>query len=188
MARKQVKDKERPIATWAEAEAAMAEYAIAQTRIEREEAAYNHDEQKRRERMTEAHAPLRTEMEAIEQGMKKFCMTNRADFGGKQSKELGHGTVSFRVGNPKVDKVKGFTFEAVLDLLKGAPDRVRRMFIRTKEELNREAVLANDAVAGDPDADPESYISPAVMLKEYKLFVTQDETFGIEIKKAVETV
>jgi len=188
MARKQVKDKARSIENWTEAEAAMAEYAVMETSIEREEAAYNHDEQKRREKLTEKHSPLRESMAEIEQGMKAFCVKNRSDFGGKQTKELTHADVGFRLGPPKVERAKGFTFDGVVDLLKQAPEDMRGLFIRTKDELNKEAIIANNARAADPAADPSTYVSPDILREQFRVFVTQEETFGITVKKAVETV
>ncbi|EPA9714788.1 host-nuclease inhibitor Gam family protein, partial [Escherichia coli] len=87
------------------------------------------------------------EIKVLFKGIQDWCKTNRDELtnGGKtKTANLTTGTVSWRLGNPSCSVSRDV--EGVIEML-------RRMglerFIRTKEEVNKEAVLAEpDAVKG----------------------------------------
>lgn len=62
------------------------------------------------------------------------------EFNGKKSTDLLHAIVGWRTNPPSLKPLKGFTWAAVLERIKNLG---RIDFIRTKEELNKEAILAN---------------------------------------------
>lgn len=113
-----------------------------------------------------------TEMkESQEDRMKQVHMwaeNNRDDFDDKKSLDLVHAVIGFRTGNPAVKAQKGFTLVSCLNLLK---KNNHTQFIRTKEELDKEAILAKRT-----DAETLAIIGEA------GLEISQTETFFIDTK------
>lgn len=87
---------------------------------------------------------------------------------GRKSLELLHGTVGYRTGNPTVRLPRGVDEAALCEELRcsGFPK-----YVRTREEVNREAVLAAD------DAARESLAAHGVKVTQTK------DRFFIEIKR-----
>lgn len=140
---------------------------------------YNEEDAKKRKILDDICNPLRSEIEEIALGMEDFCVANRADFGKTKSKELPNGVVSFRNSTPKVEKAKGLTWEKVLDVLKGS--KLKKRFVRTKDEINKEQILAEYA-ACENDVQKKNL---AGELNTVFLHVAQEETFGYEPVQAV---
>lgn len=86
----------------------------------------------------------------------------------RKSLELLHGTVGYRTGNPTVRLPRGVEEAALCEELRGAgfPE-----YVRAREEVNREAVLAAD------DAARESLAAHGVKVTQTK------DRFFIEIKR-----
>ena len=87
---------------------------------------------------------------------------------GRKSLELLHGTVGYRTGNPTVRLPRGVDEAALCEELccSGFPE-----YVRVREEVNREAVLAAD------DAARESLAAHGVKVTQTK------DRFYIEIKR-----
>lgn len=87
---------------------------------------------------------------------------------GRKSLELLHGTVGFRTGNPTVRLPRGVDEAALCEELRcsGFPE-----YVRTREEVNREAVLAAD------DPTRESLAAHGVKVTQTK------DRFFIEVKR-----
>jgi len=141
---------------------------------------YNEEDAKRRVALDQFCNPLRSEIESLELGMEDFCNVNRAEFGDKKSKEFPNGVVSFRTGNPKVDKEKGMTWAKVLEIIKNSKFVAR--FVRSVEEINKEQILADYAACKD-ESEKEKLRSD---LSSVYLKVAQDETFGYSLAQAME--
>jgi len=93
-----------------------------------------------------------------------FAQKNDQLFEKKKSYKFLHATIGFRVGTPKVKLAKGYTWKAALQLLRvQLPD-----FIRTKEEANKEMIIAN--------RNTEQYPT----LLECGVTVVQDDTFYVD--------
>ena len=86
----------------------------------------------------------------------------------KKSMETAHGVLGFRTGTPKLKTRKGFTWAAVLELLK----EFNPAYVRTSEEVAKDKLLA----------DRENEDMPELMQK-VGIKVEQDETFFVEPKK-----
>ncbi len=179
--RQKVQDRAEYIASWEEADRALAEIAIAQQSIAHDEAAYNQREQITRQKMTDKHSPMRSRIEELRLGLKNFCEERRAEFGKRKSVELQHGILSFRLGTPRVGKDRRFTWEAVLELVRRSVWAPK--IIRTKEELNKESVL--ELSTAYDQGDTENGMSPDA-LRECGMVVEQEETFAFQIKLAVD--
>lgn len=89
--------------------------------------------------------PLRGELAAKTEGLRIWSEANRAALtaGGKvKSADLGTGVVGWRLRNPRVSMPKDVA--SLIERLKGLG---LQRFVRTKEEPNKEAMLAEAAVA-----------------------------------------
>jgi phage host-nuclease inhibitor protein Gam len=90
-------------------------------------------------------------------------------FGGeKKSMNLLHGTIGFRLGNPKLKSAKGFTWTSILELVK---DRMHN-YIRTKEEVAKDKILA--------DKDNKDIKE---LITQCGIEIVQEESFYIEPKE-----
>lgn len=99
--------------------------------------------------------------------LKSYAENSREEFGKKKSLDFATGRLGFRTGTPKLKTRRGFTWAAVLELLKDKlPD-----YVVTKEQPNKEKLLA--------DRNSEE-LQP--LLKTVGVEVKQDETFFVEPK------
>ena len=113
---------------------------------------------------------LAAEDKALRAQVKVVAVGHRAEFGDKKSLELVHGVLTFRTSPPSVRKLNNkWTEEAVLDALK----EWRRRYVRVREALDKERILADHAAGKVTDAE----------LAECGVKVAQPETFGIELKQ-----
>ena len=88
--------------------------------------------------------PIRAELAALEQGVQTWCEANRAaitNSGRVKFADMGTGKVLWRLRPPKVT-VRGA--EAVIEAIKALG---RTAFLRTKEEINKDAMLADRVAA-----------------------------------------
>lgn len=121
----------------------------------------------------EEHADRLAELEqqkaeAFER-MQVYATENREElFSKRKSMETTHGTLGFRTGTPKLKTKKGFTWAAVLELLK----KFGKDYVRTVEEPAKDKLLANRE-----DEDCRK------VMEECGIVVAQDETFFVEPKK-----
>jgi phage host-nuclease inhibitor protein Gam len=96
-----------------------------------------------------------------------WAESNAGDFGKLKSIEMIHGTIGWRVSPPTLKTLSGWTWQRVLDALKSlghAP------FIRTKEEVDKQAVLAQRENLLDGD------------LRQFGCKIVQEESFFVEPK------
>lgn len=98
-----------------------------------------------------------------------WAVANPGEFPPKKSLELTHATIGFRTGMPRLKPIKRTSWERILDLIK-AESRLRK-YVRTKEEVDREGLIADRDALG-----PET-------LETIALKVVQDETFFIDPKR-----
>ena len=94
--------------------------------------------------------------------LQAYAEANPELFTDKKSMEFTHGTIGFRTGMPKLNTRKGFKWPAVFELVKSS----LKKYIRTKEEVDKEGLLADRVALGDK-------------LKDVGLEVVQDETFFV---------
>lgn len=101
--------------------------------------------------------------------MQTYC-TEQKDvlFANQRTIETVHGTVGFRTTPPALKNRKGFTWAAVLELVKVKLPT----YVRTKEELDKESLLAAR------NTDEVSKLFPSIGVE-----VVQSETFGVTLKK-----
>lgn len=150
-----------------EAEAALAIVARCNSELKKIEAKMELEKQRIEDKYRDQVQALNDEMtvpkETIEVWAKKDCTT----WEGK-SFDMAHGTVGFRTNPPKLEKKRGFTWEAITELLqKHFPH-----LVRSKDEPMKEAIIA---MRDDKEFEKVS--------EKCYLTVVQDETFFIKTKE-----
>lgn len=131
----------KPIRSYEDADQTLLEIADCETQLQKQEAEMNEQIQKIRDEYEKNTHVVRAVKVSLEKELEKFCIHNKSDFEKSRSRELVHGLIGFRNSPPKVALLnRKYKWETVLELL----GRVRfgKDFIRKKEEINKEAVLA----------------------------------------------
>lgn len=122
-----------------------------------------------RENNADRLAELENEKSAAFEEMQVFATENREElFTKRKSMETVRGTLGFRTGQPKLKTKKGFTWAAILELLKVKG----RQYIRMAEEVAKDKLLA--------ERDEEE---TRAIMESCGVTVIQDETFFVEPKK-----
>lgn len=111
-------------------------------------------------RLGQIEAAMQPQVEAVH----AWAEAHPEEFQGKKSLEMLHGIIGWRITPPALKPLRGFTWATVLNRLR---DLGRFDFIRTKEEVNKEALLAA--------RDTEN-------LKAFYCQVIQEDEFFIEPK------
>jgi phage host-nuclease inhibitor protein Gam len=148
---------------------ALSAFAVANAKEQSINAKMDEAMTKIREKYADELADLKELQDTNNEIVKVYCVENQeALFAKKKSYETVHGTVGFRTGTPALKTAKGFTWAAVLTLAK----KVLPNYIRTKDEVNKEALLADRE-------KPEIKVA----FEEIGVVVEQGETFFIDLKK-----
>lgn len=158
-----------PPSTQQEADKVLAAYAKADARKQEINALMDNRFTKIREEYAEELGAIEVTTQENLDKLHMYYENNTEVFGKKKSLETAHGLVGFRTGTPKLKTMRGFTWEAVLELLKS---NSRVGFVRSKEEVAKDLLIANRS--------NENVIE---ILKENKMEIVQDETFFVELKK-----
>lgn len=112
---------------------------------------------------------LTTKRDEALETIKNYSIENKdVLFPKKKSLETSHGTIGFRTGTPKLKPLKGFTWNAITNLLK----EFLPSYVRSVDEPAKDKLLA------DREVDEVSS-----KLEKVGIQVVQDETFFIELKK-----
>lgn len=113
-------------------------------------------------------AGVEQELAAKAEAVRRWAEANAAEFGKLKSLDLLHGVIGWRVGNPTLKTLAGWTWDRVLERLKSAAGYAG--FIRTKEEVDKASILAQrDTLLPDD-------------LRQMGLRVVQEEAFFVEPK------
>lgn len=119
---------------------------------------------------------LSTEEALIKAALEKWARDNRTqEFAGKQELDLDAGVLAFRVGNPEVTELEGWTFKKAIGCMVKAGKVLKawRSFVRVKFEIDRRKILSE--FAATPDKTGER-------LKAVGLAVTKDESFTVTFR------
>jgi len=150
-------------------EEAFGKFAFADAKTQGINARMDAEITKIREKNADALAELQEQKDGAFEVLQTYATENRdALFTKKKSMETTHGILGFRTGTPKLKTRKGFTWAAVLELLREfAPG-----YVRTTEEVAKDKLLA------DREDEQMTELMPKV-----GIMVDQDETFFVEPKK-----
>ena len=153
-------------------EDAFGRYASADAEVQSINAAMDKQFVAIREKHADRLAELEQEKTEAFEVMQVFATENREElFSKRKSIETTHGTLGFRTGMPKLKTKKGFTWAAVLELLK----KFGKDYVRTVEEPAKDKLLAN--------RDNEECQQ---LMEDCGIIVDQGETFFVEPKKEKE--
>ena len=127
------------------------------------------------ERITEIRAEYEQQLGDAErdlgpmvEAVRVWAEANPGAFGKYKSLDLLHGSIGWRVSNPTLKTLSGWTWDRVLEKLKSAAAYAG--FVRTKEEVDKASILAHrDSLL------PED-------LRHMGVRVVQEETFFVEPK------
>jgi phage host-nuclease inhibitor protein Gam len=128
------------------------------------------DEEIKRLREAYAHDLETAEKQIGEKttSLQAWAEANPAEFAGKKSLQMTHAECGWRTGQPTLKTLAGWTFDRVLDKIKTLT--IAALYVRTKEEVNKQAIIADREQLG-PDG-----------LRNLGLKVVQDEPFFVEPK------
>lgn len=149
-------------------EEAFGRYAVANAKINGINAKMDEEFTKIREKNADTLADLEGQKKEAFEVMQVFATENReALFTKRRSMETTHGILGFRTGTPKLKTRRGFTWAAVLELLK----EFNPGYVRTTEEPAKDKLLADRDEEGMPE-----------LMQKVGVVVDQDETFYVEPK------
>lgn len=121
-----------------------------------------------RESNADRIAELEQEKQEAFEEIQSYAMENRETlFGKRKSIETVHGNIGFRIGMPKLKTKKGFTWAAILELLKVKG----KDYVRQTEEVAKDKLLAERC-------EEET----RTIMESCGIMVVQDETFFVEPK------
>lgn len=150
-------------------EEAFGQYALADAEVQSITASMDQQFVAIREQHADRLAVLEEQKSKALEVMQVFATENREElFSKRKSMETAHGVIGFRTGTPKLKTKKGFTWAAVLELLR----KFGRDYIRATEEIAKDKLLA------DRDSDECQQL-----MADCGIMVDQDETFYVEPKK-----
>jgi phage host-nuclease inhibitor protein Gam len=153
------------IRTRADAEAAVREITL--LTIERNRLILERDKAitEINKRYEEPLAKADTDLKSKTELLRNWAESSPDDFRASKSLPMTHGTLGFRIGQPTLKTLSGFTWDRVLERLQtaGALD-----YIRVKREVDKQRILADRETLG-----PEQ-------LRALGIRVAQDEAFFLE--------
>lgn len=153
-------------------EEAFGQYALADAEVQGINATMDKQFVAIREKHADRLAELEQQKTEAFEVMQVYATEHKDElFTKRKSMETTHGTLGFRTGQPKLKTKKGFTWAAVLELLK----KFGKDYIRTAEEVAKDKLLANR----DDDECQQ-------LMMDCGILVVQDETFYVEPKKEKE--
>jgi phage host-nuclease inhibitor protein Gam len=124
-----------------------------------------------RERYEEPLSTLGKQIEEKTAVLERWAEQNPEEFArGRKSIEMIHGLLGYRTGTPKLKLLRGCSWDSVLLIVKNLAKFAG--FVRVKEEVNKEAILA--AASASRINDDE--------LKQIGVKVVQEEAFFVEPK------
>lgn len=97
---------------------------------------------------------------------REWADANLAEFGKGKSLRMTHGVIGWKIGNPMLETLSGWTWDRVLEKLRALS--AWSAYVRTKYEVNKEALLA----------DRETFTAGG--LKDVGLRVVREERFYVE--------
>lgn len=150
-------------------EEAFGKFALADAKVQGINAKMDAEITKIREKNADDLAKWQQEREDALEVLQVYATENRDElFSKKKSIETTHGILGFRTGTPKLKTRKGFTWAAVLELLK----EFNPSYVRTTDEIAKDKLLA--------DRENEEI---SELMQKVGIMVDQDETFFVEPKK-----
>lgn len=107
-------------------------------------------------------------IEEMTEQLRGWAEANPSEFAGAKSVAMTHGVIGWRIGNPTLKTLAGWSWDRMLEKLKSAATYAG--FVRTKQEVDKASILAMRDSLLDGD------------LREMGVKVVQDEAFFVDPK------
>ncbi len=131
------------IASFEDANQTLAEIAKREAFIARKEAEMNEKINKLKEKFEEATKQTKTERDMLVKELEAFAMLNKSAFAKHRNVKLTWGEIGFRTTPPKVHQLnRKYSVKTSIELIKKI---FSGKYIRTKEEIDKEHILADYA-------------------------------------------
>jgi len=157
------------VTTYEDVNNAMAVMAEKKAYIAKKESDMNVKINAIKEKYTEDTKDAQRELDNLMADIESFCNKNKSDFEKLRSRTLSFGTIGFRNNPPKVMLLnRKYNNNTVLELVKRL---FKGKYIRSKEELNKEDILADYSQKIISDKD----------LSGFGLKIDSNETFYCEV-------
>lgn len=158
------------IKSFEDVEPALVELGRRESFIAKKEAEMNKKIQEVKDKFESDVIAQRSEADLIRRRIEDFCKSNSNEFKEKKSKDFTHGTIGFRTNPPKVQLLnRKYNLKTAIELIKKI---FKNSYIRTKEEIAKETVLADYAQKKLDDSK----------LASVGLKIDQEESFFVDIK------
>lgn len=164
MAKTKTKDQETTLKSWLDVDEGLKNIAKLTSTKSNLESRMNAEMMKITEKYEADLNSANSEIIKHERNIELFCVDHKDEFGDKRSKELNYGVVSFRHGTPALKTLKGFTWDAVKNLIKAS--KKFREYLRVKEDIDKQALLKSRMKESD--------------LAKIGCHISQEETFQYE--------
>jgi phage host-nuclease inhibitor protein Gam len=153
-----------------DAQQASETFAQQQNRLSKLEAKMNEEINKVKSKYQDDITEIKENIEEPMQILEVYANEQKSTWGKKKSFELLHSVIGFRTGTPAVTKSKKVTWEFITDQLAKTKDMLA--FVRTKQEINKEAILAEQ---------DENVLSR--LKEEFMVEIEQKESFYVQVKQ-----
>ncbi len=129
------------IKTYEELSVSLKELANAEANVAKQEALMNEKINKIKEDFEAKTKESRLIITQLEKEIESFALVNKKDFEKQRTKEFQFGSIGFRVAPPKVAFLnRKYNGKTVLELAKRV---FGKAYVRSKEELDKESILAD---------------------------------------------
>jgi len=138
------------IQTFEDADKKLFELAQLETIVAKKEAMMNKRIQDIKEEFDKSTSDYRATKTLIEKEIEDFLLINKAEFLKQRTRQLTHGSLGYRTNPPKVTQLnKKYSVGTTIELIKKILDP--KKYIRSKEEINKDALLVDYAAKAIDD-------------------------------------
>ena len=142
MKTKPQKQQKSTLKSWSEVDTLLKSIAVIESKRNRDEASMNEDILKVQQRYQPGLDKLSAEKIGYERDIQLYCEANKEEFeGSSRSKNLNYGTIGFRKGTGALKTLKGFTWEAVKNLLESSKKYAG--YLKTKKDIDKNALISS---------------------------------------------
>lgn len=128
--------------SWEEVDSTLKAIAVIKAKVMKEQSDWNDERLKLQNKYQPLLDKFNAEVIGLERDVQLFCEDNKTMFDVTRSRALNYGTVGFRLGTGALKTLKGFTWEAVKQVVKKSK-KYAADFIRIKEDLDKQAILSS---------------------------------------------
>lgn len=128
--------------SWDEVDKTLKAVAVIKAKVMAQEAEWNEERIKLQNKYQPALDRNNAEIIGLERDIQLYCEEKKNLFDETRSRKLNFGTVGYRLGTGALKTLKGFTWEAVKNVVKKSK-KYASTFIRVKEDLDKQAILGS---------------------------------------------